>query len=82
MALELVWLILFLCLLITIIKYTLGAILKWSVPGAKARKDLGFQPTVQTRKLLNSYNAQNTHHPEKRQLSVADHFVNAWREGE
>jgi hyaluronan synthase len=54
MALELVWLILFLCLLITIIKYTLGAILKWSVPGAKARKDLGFQPTVSV--ILPCYN--------------------------
>jgi hyaluronan synthase len=54
MALELIWLILFLCLLITIIKYTLGAILKWSVPGAKARKDFGFQPTVSV--ILPCYN--------------------------
>ncbi|HEV3036897.1 MAG TPA: glycosyltransferase family 2 protein [Candidatus Angelobacter sp.] len=46
MALGLIWLIMFLCLLITIIKYTLGAILKWSVRGAKIKKDFGYQPTV------------------------------------
>jgi len=46
MALGLIWLIMFLCLLITIIKYTLGAILKWSVAGAKIKKDYTYQPSV------------------------------------
>jgi cellulose synthase/poly-beta-1,6-N-acetylglucosamine synthase-like glycosyltransferase len=46
MALGLIWLIMFLALLITIIKYTLGAILKWSVPGARIKKDYSYQPTV------------------------------------
>jgi hypothetical protein len=32
---ALIWLILILCLLISVIKYTLAMILKWSVPSAK-----------------------------------------------
>lgn len=54
MALTLIWLILFLALLITIVKYTLGAILKWSVPGAKAGRDYNYQPTVSV--ILPCYN--------------------------
>jgi cellulose synthase/poly-beta-1,6-N-acetylglucosamine synthase-like glycosyltransferase len=54
MALTLIWLILFLCLLITVVKYTLGAILKWSVPGAKVKKDYAYQPTVSV--ILPCYN--------------------------
>lgn len=58
MAPLLVWLILFLALLITIVKYALGAILKWSVPGAKLNKDFSFQPTVSV--LLPCYNEGET----------------------
>jgi cellulose synthase/poly-beta-1,6-N-acetylglucosamine synthase-like glycosyltransferase len=54
MALGLIWLIMFLCLMISIIKYTLGAILKWSVPGAKVKKDYSCQPTVSV--ILPCYN--------------------------
>ena len=39
MAPVLVWLIVILCLLTSAIKVTLALILKWSVPGAKIRKD-------------------------------------------
>ncbi len=46
MAPVLVWLILFLCLLISILKYTLALILKWSVRGAKIEKDYTYQPMV------------------------------------
>ena len=46
MAPVLVWLILFLCLLISIFKYTLALILKWSVPRATVKKDYTYQPTV------------------------------------
>jgi cellulose synthase/poly-beta-1,6-N-acetylglucosamine synthase-like glycosyltransferase len=46
MAPVLVWLILFLCLLISILKYTFALILKWSVPGAAVQKDYSYQPTV------------------------------------
>jgi hypothetical protein len=46
MAPVLVWLILFLCLLISILKYTFALILKWSVPGAVVKKDFTYQPTV------------------------------------
>jgi cellulose synthase/poly-beta-1,6-N-acetylglucosamine synthase-like glycosyltransferase len=50
----LIWLMLLLCLLITIVKYTLGAILKWSVPQAKIKKDFSYQPTVSV--ILPCYN--------------------------
>ena len=46
MAPVLVWLILILCLLISLIKYTFALILKWSVPGATVKKDYTYQPTV------------------------------------
>jgi cellulose synthase/poly-beta-1,6-N-acetylglucosamine synthase-like glycosyltransferase len=46
MAPVLVSLIVILCLLISIVKYTLALILKWSVPGAKVKKDYTYQPAV------------------------------------
>jgi hypothetical protein len=46
MAPVLVWLVLILCLLISVVKYTLALILKWSVPRATVKKDYMFQPTV------------------------------------
>jgi len=42
----LIWLIVFLCLAVSILKYTLGLILKWSVRSAKVEKDYSYQPTV------------------------------------
>src|SRR5215472_3821776 len=54
MAPALIWLILFLALLITLVKYTLGAILKFSVSGAKITKDYSHQPTVSV--ILPCYN--------------------------
>lgn len=46
MAPVLVCLILVLCLLISVVKYTLALILKWSVPKAVVKKDFTYQPTV------------------------------------
>jgi cellulose synthase/poly-beta-1,6-N-acetylglucosamine synthase-like glycosyltransferase len=46
MAPILVCLILVLCLLISVVKYTLALILKWSVPKAVVKKDYTYQPTV------------------------------------
>jgi hyaluronan synthase len=46
MAPILVCLILVLCLLISVVKYTLALILKWSVPKAVVKKDYNYQPTV------------------------------------
>ncbi len=46
MAPVLLWLILFLCLLISLLKYTFALILKWSVEGATVKKDYTCQPTV------------------------------------
>jgi hyaluronan synthase len=42
----LAWLILILCLAISIGKYTLALILKWSVPRARVEKDYTYQPMV------------------------------------
>ena len=46
MAPILICLILVLCLLISVVKYTLALILKWSVPKAVVTKDYSYQPTV------------------------------------
>lgn len=54
----LIWLILILCLLISVIKYTLGMILKWSVRGAKIDKDYSYQPAVSV--LMPVYNEGET----------------------
>jgi hyaluronan synthase len=58
MAPALIWLIMTLCLLISIIKYTLGLILKWSVRGTKIEKDFTYQPTVSV--LMPCYNEGRT----------------------
>src|SRR5689334_19125143 len=54
----LVWLILLLCLLISVIKYTLALILKWSASGARVKKDYTCQPTVSV--LMPCYNEGKT----------------------
>lgn len=46
MAPVLLWLIMVLCLLISVVKYVMGIILKISFPSAKIRKDYSYQPTV------------------------------------
>ena len=58
MAPALIWLILILCLLISVIKYTLAMILKWSVPGAKIQKDYTHEPMVSV--LMPCYNEGKT----------------------
>jgi len=58
MAPALIWLVLVLCLLISVIKYTLAMILKWSAPGAKIQKDYTWQPTVSV--LMPCYNEGKT----------------------
>lgn len=58
MAPALIWLILMLCLTISIVKYTAGMILKWSVRGAKVEKDYSYQPTVSV--LMPVYNEGRT----------------------
>lgn len=58
MAPALIWLILMFCLLISVIKYTLALILKWSVPGAKIQNDYNYQPTVSV--LMPCYNEGKT----------------------
>ena len=46
MAPILLWLILVLCLLISVVKYLMGIILRFSIPSAKVRKDYTYEPTV------------------------------------
>lgn len=46
MAPILFWLILVLCLLISVVKYLMGIIMRLSFPGTKARKDYTYEPTV------------------------------------
>ena len=50
----LLWLVLFLCLLISVLKYLMGLILKLSFPATGIRKDYTWQPTVSV--LLPCYN--------------------------
>jgi cellulose synthase/poly-beta-1,6-N-acetylglucosamine synthase-like glycosyltransferase len=58
MAPALIWLIVTLCLLISVVKYTLGLILKWSVRGTRVEKDFSYQPTVSV--LMPCYNEGRT----------------------
>jgi cellulose synthase/poly-beta-1,6-N-acetylglucosamine synthase-like glycosyltransferase len=46
MAPILLWLVMVLCLLISVVKYVMGIILKLSFPSAKIQKDYTYQPTV------------------------------------
>ena len=46
MAPVLLWLIMVLCLLVSVVKYVMGIILKVSFPSAKIQKDYTYQPTV------------------------------------
>jgi hyaluronan synthase len=58
MAPALIWLIVTLCLLISVVKYTLGLLLKWSVRGTKVEKDFTYQPAVTV--LMPCYNEGRT----------------------
>src|SRR5580698_2299455 len=46
MAPVLFWLVMVLCLLISVVKYVMGIILKLSFPSTKIQKDYSYQPTV------------------------------------
>jgi len=58
MAPVLIWLMVTLCLLISVVKYTLALILKCSVRGARIRKDYTYQPRVSV--LMPCYNEGQT----------------------
>ena len=58
MAPILLWLIMFLCLVISVVKYLMGLILRLSFPSIKIRKDYTWQPTVSV--LLPCYNEGRT----------------------
>ena len=46
MAPILLWLIMVLCLLVSVVKYIMGIILKLAFPSAKVQKDYSYEPTV------------------------------------
>src|SRR5215472_5059120 len=71
MAPALIWLILILCLLISVIKYTLALILKLSVPGAKVQRDYTYQPTVSV--LMPCYNEGKTVYETIKSISHSDY---------
>jgi len=71
MAPVLVWLILFLCLLISILKYTFALILKWSVSGATVKKDYTYQPTVSV--LMPCFNEGKTVYETIESISKSDY---------
>lgn len=58
MAPILLWLIMFLCLMLSVLKYLMGLLLRWSFPGSKIKKDYTWQPTVSV--LLPCYNEGET----------------------
>src|ERR1700691_2359420 len=58
MAPILLWLILVLCLLITVVKYLMGIIMRFSFPSTKAQKDYSYEPTVSV--LMPCYNEGRT----------------------
>ena len=58
MAPILLWLILILCLLISVVKYLMGIIMRFSFPSAKARKDYTYEPMVSV--LMPCYNEGKT----------------------
>ena len=71
MAPVLVWLILFLCLAISIVKYTLALILKWSAPGTAVEKDYSYQPTVSV--LMPCFNEGKTVYETIESISKSDY---------
>jgi hyaluronan synthase len=54
----LLWLVMFLCLLLSVVKYLMGLIMRLSFPSVKVRKDYTWQPTVSV--LLPCYNEGRT----------------------
>jgi hyaluronan synthase len=58
MAPVLLWLILVLSLLITLVKYLMGIIMRFSFPGTKAKKDYSYEPTVSV--IMPCYNEGKT----------------------
>src|SRR5208337_3313241 len=71
MAPILLWLIMVLCLLISVAKYLMGIILKLAFPGAKVKKDYTYQPAVSV--LMPCYNEGKTVYETIESISKSDY---------
>jgi hyaluronan synthase len=71
MAPILLWLIMVLCLLISVAKYLMGIILKLSFPSAKVKKDHTYQPTVSV--LMPCYNEGKTVYETIQSISMSNY---------
>jgi len=71
MAPILLWLILILCLLISVVKYLMGIIMKFSFSSAKARKDYSYEPPVSV--LMPCYNEGKTVYETIRSISRSNY---------
>lgn len=71
MAPILLWLIMVLCLLISVVKYLMGVILRLSFPGTQIKKDYSSEPTVSV--LMPCYNEGKTVYQTIESISKSDY---------
>jgi cellulose synthase/poly-beta-1,6-N-acetylglucosamine synthase-like glycosyltransferase len=71
MAPILLWLVMVLCLLISLVKYLMGIILRLSFPGTKIRKDYSYLPTVSV--LMPCFNEGKTVYETIESISKSDY---------
>jgi len=74
MAPILLWLIMVLCLLITVVKYLMGILMRLAFPSTKAKKDYSYQPTVSV--LMPCFNEGQTVYETIESISKSNYPVN------
>ena len=72
----LLWLIMFLCLMISVVKYLMGLILRISFPATNLRKDYSWQPTVSV--LLPCYNEGETVYHTIESISASNYPIGSF----
>ena len=76
MAPILLWLIMLLCLLISVVKYLMGLILRLSFKGSMVRKDYSYQPKVSV--LLPCYNEGKTVYQTMESISKSNYPIESF----
>ena len=76
MAPVLLWLIMFLCLLISVVKFLMGLILRLSFKGPMIRKDYSYQPKVSV--LLPCYNEGKTVYQTMESISKSNYPIESF----